>query len=51
MLQERLTKMKCTVCKEITHYTFKSKEAAKEKLERSMFCKFCRKHTPHKESK
>ncbi|MDP3057307.1 MAG: 50S ribosomal protein L33 [bacterium] len=51
MSQERLTKMKCTVCKKIGYFTFKSKEAAKEKLELNKFCKFCRKHTPHKESK
>jgi large subunit ribosomal protein L33 len=51
MSQERLIKLQCKECKQIGYFSFKSKGAAKEKLEISKFCKFCRKHTPHKEAK
>jgi large subunit ribosomal protein L33 len=47
-------KLQCTVCKEINYYTKKSKGKAvktEKKLELKKYCKFCRKHTLHKEGK
>ncbi|MBU0768412.1 MAG: 50S ribosomal protein L33 [Proteobacteria bacterium] len=49
--KKSLTKMACTVCKTTNYFTNKSKEAAEKKLELKKFCKKCKKHTLHKESK
>jgi large subunit ribosomal protein L33 len=51
MSQDNLAKMECTECKTVTHYPHKNKKTLKERLELSMFCKVCKKHTPHKETK
>ena len=45
------TKLQCEVCKRINYFTRKSKEAADKKLSLKKYCKFCRKHTLHKEAK
>ncbi|OGZ62772.1 MAG: 50S ribosomal protein L33 [Candidatus Staskawiczbacteria bacterium RIFCSPHIGHO2_01_FULL_34_27] len=44
-------KMQCTVCKKINYFTKKTKAMLEKKLEMSKFCKFCKKHTPHKEGR
>lgn len=44
-------KVQCSVCKNVNYFTKKSKLAGEKKLELSKFCKFCKKHTLHKESK
>jgi large subunit ribosomal protein L33 len=41
----------CQTCKRRNYSTTKNRKAAAEKLEVSKFCRFCRSHTPHKESK
>ncbi|MBI4117455.1 MAG: 50S ribosomal protein L33 [Parcubacteria group bacterium] len=55
MSQERLIQLKCGACKRVNYYTGKSKgkdpKSAEKKLELKKFCKWCRKHTVHKESK
>jgi large subunit ribosomal protein L33 len=43
--------LECTVCKQRNYSTTKNKRANAEKLELSKFCKFCRKHANHKETK
>ena len=45
------TKLACSVCKTTNYFTKKTKATAEEKLELKKFCKKCKKHTPHKESK
>ncbi|MDD5145849.1 MAG: 50S ribosomal protein L33 [Candidatus Pacebacteria bacterium] len=45
------TKLQCSVCKRINYFTNKSKKVSEKKLELSKFCKWCRKHTLHKETK
>jgi len=45
------TKLQCQECKRINYFTRKSKEAMEKKLELKKFCKWCRKHTAHKEIK
>jgi len=47
-------KLQCQECKRINYYTHKSKNktgASEKKLELKKFCKWCRKHTMHKEGK
>jgi len=44
-------KLQCEACKRINYFTSKSKKLAEKKLELKKFCKFCRKHTIHKEMK
>ena len=43
--------LRCTVCKRITTNTTKNPKNIKEPLEIKKFCKFCMKHTIHKEAK
>ncbi len=49
--QENLIKLECSECHRITYYTYRNKKAVKTKLELSKHCKYCKKHTPHKEVK
>ncbi|PIV12679.1 MAG: 50S ribosomal protein L33 [Candidatus Nealsonbacteria bacterium CG03_land_8_20_14_0_80_36_12] len=44
-------KLQCSECKRITYFAHKSKQAVEKKLELKKFCKFCKKHTLHKEGK
>ena len=44
-------KFKCQICKRINYYVHKSKKVTEEKLELKKFCKWCKKHTVHKEMK
>jgi large subunit ribosomal protein L33 len=48
--KKKRVKLVCTICKKSSYYTNKTK-AVEEKIELSKFCKFCKKHTPHKEVK
>ncbi|MBI5902922.1 MAG: 50S ribosomal protein L33 [Deltaproteobacteria bacterium] len=41
----------CTECKRRNYSTTKNKKTIPDRLELKKFCKFCRKHTPHKETK
>lgn len=41
----------CTVCKNRNYQTNKNKKNHPDRLELSKYCKFCKKHTPHKETK
>ncbi|ABK98297.1 50S ribosomal protein L33 [Pelobacter propionicus] len=41
----------CTECKQRNYTTTKNKKTTPAKLEFSKYCRFCRKHTPHKETK
>ena len=41
----------CGQCKRKNYTTTKNKKTTKEKLELTKYCKFCRKHTDHKEGK
>ncbi|MEI7640333.1 MAG: 50S ribosomal protein L33 [bacterium] len=43
--------MACTVCKRRNYTLTKNKTQHTEKLEVKKYCKFCKKHTPHKETK
>jgi len=43
--------MKCDQCGRSNYYTAKNKKQVERKLEYKKFCKQCRKHTAHKETK
>ena len=41
----------CTACKRRNYSTMKNKKNDPDRLELSKYCRFCRKHTAHKEVK
>ncbi len=41
----------CTQCKRKNYSTTKNKRTTPDKLELKKYCRFCRVHTPHKETK
>ena len=41
----------CTECKQRNYVSKKNKKNDPDRLELKKYCKFCRKHTLHKESK
>jgi len=43
--------MACTVCKRRNYTQTRNKKLKTNKLEVKKFCKFCKKHTLHKETK
>jgi len=43
--------LECTGCKNRNYTSTRNKKKNKTKVELSKFCKFCRKHTAHKEIK
>ncbi|MBU4128518.1 50S ribosomal protein L33 [bacterium] len=49
-MQETIT-LACTLCKRRNYTLTRNKKTNPDRLELKKFCKFCRKHTPHKEIK
>lgn len=49
-MRERIT-LACTECKQRNYDTNKNKKNDPDRIEMSKFCKFCKKHTAHKETK
>ena len=43
--------LSCTACKQRNYNTFKNKKNDPDRIEFSKYCRFCRKHTAHKETK
>ncbi|MGO9117167.1 MAG: 50S ribosomal protein L33 [Desulfomonilaceae bacterium] len=41
----------CTECKRRNYTTTKNKKKTSDKLQFNKYCKFCRHHTPHRETK
>lgn len=50
MAQKNNIKLECTECGNINYFEPKNANI-KLKLEKTKFCKNCKKHTPHKETK
>ncbi|GBD29760.1 50S ribosomal protein L33 2 [bacterium HR32] len=50
MAREIIT-LACTVCKRRNYVTTKNKKNDPDRLELSKYCKWCRKHTPHRETR
>ncbi len=51
MSQESLIKLACTICKRVNYWTRKNKKKVTKKIELKKRCKWCRKQTPHKETR
>ena len=51
MSQDNLIKLQCKTCKRINYWSRKNKRKVERKIELKKFCKWCRKHTAHKEVK
>jgi large subunit ribosomal protein L33 len=47
----RTISLACAECKRRNYTTTKNKKTNTEKLELAKYCRFCRKHTAHKEGK
>jgi len=43
--------LRCEECKRRNYSTTRNKKTQQEKLQVNKYCKFCRKHTAHKEIK
>lgn len=43
--------LECTECKRRNYSTTKNKQNNRERLVLKKYCKFCKKHTEHKETK
>jgi large subunit ribosomal protein L33 len=43
--------MACGECKRRNYATKKNKQHTTERLSLNKYCRFCKKHTPHKETK
>lgn len=41
----------CQECKNRNYVTFKNKKNTAERLELKKYCRFCKTHTPHKETR
>ncbi|MBQ7174703.1 MAG: 50S ribosomal protein L33 [Lachnospiraceae bacterium] len=41
----------CTECKQRNYFLTKEKKNHPDRMEVSKYCRFCKKHTPHKETK
>jgi len=46
-----IIQLECTVCKRRNYSTTKNKRTTPDRLEKKKYCRFCRKHLPHKETK
>ncbi|HCI04431.1 TPA: 50S ribosomal protein L33 [Patescibacteria group bacterium] len=51
MSQDNLLKLKCSSCNRINYWTRKNKRKAEYKVNTKKHCKWCKKHTEHKEMK
>ncbi|MBO6119212.1 MAG: 50S ribosomal protein L33 [Lachnospiraceae bacterium] len=43
--------LECTECKQRNYDTTKEKKKHPDRIETSKYCRFCKKHTKHKETK
>ena len=50
VVRVRIT-LACTECKQRNYNTTKDKKAHPDRMETSKYCRFCKKHTAHKETK
>ncbi|MDD5342076.1 MAG: 50S ribosomal protein L33 [Patescibacteria group bacterium] len=51
MSQDNLIKLECTECKKVNYNSRKNKKVLKNRLSLKKYCKQCKKHTLHKETK
>ncbi len=46
-----IIQLACTECKNRNYSTTKNKQKTPDRLETKKYCRFCRKHTTHRETK
>ncbi len=49
-MRDKIT-LECTGCKQRNYMTTKNKQTNRDRLEIKKYCRFCMRHTPHKETK
>lgn len=49
--RENMIKFECADCKRTNYFSRKNKKMLKGRLELKKYCKYCKKHTLHKETK
>jgi len=49
--QREIVTLACGDCKRRNYTTTRNKRKQPDRYELSKYCRFCRKHTPHKEAK
>ncbi|MBU2597612.1 MAG: 50S ribosomal protein L33 [Actinobacteria bacterium] len=47
----QISTLACTICKRRNYTTEKNKTNTRERLELKKYCKWCKKHTIHKETR
>ena len=50
MAQDQIT-LVCGSCQRRNYHTSKNKKNVTDRLQLNKYCRWCRKHTPHKETK
>ena len=50
IVRTRIT-LECTECKQRNYNTMKDKKTHPDRMEISKYCRFCKKHTLHRETK
>ena len=50
IMRDRIT-LACTECKQRNYDSYKNKKNDPDRIEMKKYCKFCKKHTAHKETK
>ncbi|HEX9664218.1 MAG TPA: 50S ribosomal protein L33 [Patescibacteria group bacterium] len=51
MSQDNLVKLECGNCHRINYFSHRNKKTVKERLLLKKFCKWCKAHQEHKETK
>jgi len=51
MSQDFLIKLSCKTCKRINYWSRKNKKKVERKIDLNKYCKWCKKHTQHIETK
>ncbi|MDD5749593.1 MAG: 50S ribosomal protein L33 [Patescibacteria group bacterium] len=51
MSQDNLAKLECTECKSVNYNSRRNKKTIKERLTMKKYCKTCKAHILHKETK
>lgn len=49
-MRDKIT-LECSECKRRNYMTSKNKQTTRDRIELKKYCRFCMKHTPHKETK
>lgn len=51
MSQDNLVGLECATCHHVNYHTTRNQKKIKERLLLTKYCKHCKKHTEHKETK